>query len=102
MRPDCAGPWPVFGQFQLGPKVRLISSVSEAVSMRCPACGVFYEERSARCRNAAHSRMKVRRTLHRKLSSTNQLCWKKQPGWKKQRLLQVRNRDKQLPGIINL
>ena len=49
MRPDCAGPWPVFGQFQLGPKVRLISSVSEAVSMRCPACGVFYEERSARC-----------------------------------------------------
>jgi uncharacterized RDD family membrane protein YckC len=49
MRPDCAGPWPLFGQFQLGPKLDSYRPVSEAASMRCPACGAFYEERSARC-----------------------------------------------------
>lgn len=30
MRPDCAGLWPVFGQFQLGPRARLRPSLSEA------------------------------------------------------------------------
>src|SRR6266511_3370879 len=55
MRPDCAGPWPVFGQFQLGPKVRLISYVSEAASMRCPECGALQNESSTNPSQKAQS-----------------------------------------------
>ena len=49
MRPDCAGVWPILSQFGSGAKASSYRPLRRQLSMRCPACGVFYQERSARC-----------------------------------------------------
>jgi len=49
MRRDYAGVWPILSQFGSDTKASSDRPLRRQLSMRCPACGAFYKERSARC-----------------------------------------------------